>query len=52
MKNSVSTPTKYCENFFPSEYGSIIDFLHIYYDEMPVLKDMIIWLPEPPVALV
>ncbi len=46
------TPTRYCENLFHSEYGNVIDFMHIYDDEMPILEDMIIWLPEPPAILI
>ena len=42
----------YCENLFPSEYGNVIDFTHIYDDEMQVLEDKIIWLPEPTAILV
>ena len=46
------TPTRYCENLFPSEYGNVIDFMHIYDDEMSILEDKIIWLPEPTAILV
>ncbi len=47
-----NTPTKYCESLFPSEYGIVIDSMHIYDDEMPFLDDKIIWLPEEPAEII
>ncbi len=46
------TITRYCEDMFPSEYGKVIDFTHIYDDELPLVVDKIIWLPEEPAGLV
>ena len=43
-------PTRYCEDLFPDEYGSIIDFTHVYKDENEWF-DKIIWLPEEPAKL-
>ena len=37
--------TQYCEDLFPEEYGEIVDFIHVYDDEMSLYGDKIIWLP-------
>ena len=37
---------KYCENMFPKEYGRVIDFMHVYKEDLVQYKDDIIWLPE------
>ena len=39
-------PTRYCENLFPDKYGVIIDFIHVYKDDLPVREPYIEWLPE------
>lgn len=36
---------KYCENMFPEKYGNVIDFMHLYSDELDLLP-YIEWLPE------
>ena len=42
---------KYCENMFPKEYGRVIDFMHVYKEDLVKYKDDIIWLPEEPAEL-
>ena len=37
---------KYCEGMFPEKYGKVIDFMHVYDEEMVKYKDDIEWLPE------
>ncbi len=37
---------KYCEEMFPEKYGRIIDFMHIYEDEIDVFRNQIEWLAE------
>ena len=39
-------PTRYCENLVPDKYGTIIDFIHVYRDDLPVREPCIEWLPE------
>ena len=41
-----AVPTRYCENLFPKKYGDIIDFIHVYGEEMEKFGDAIEWLPE------
>lgn len=41
-----SVPTRYCEELFPEKYGDIIDFMHVYREEMENFGDAIEWLPE------
>ncbi len=36
---------KYCEHLFPAEYGRVIDFMHVYEEEMAIYGDQIEWLP-------
>lgn len=38
--------TRYCENMFPEKYGRVIDYIHVYQDELGVFGDVIEWLPE------
>ena len=45
------TIARYCEDLFPPKYGKVIDFTHIYDDELPLISDKIIWLPEEPAEL-
>ena len=42
---------KYCEGMFPSEYGKVVDFMHVYDEEIQNFGDHIIWLPEEPAEL-
>ena len=37
---------KYCEGMFPEKYGSIIDFMHVYEEEIELFGDQIEWLPQ------
>lgn len=37
---------KYCEGMFPDIYGRVIDFMHIYDEELKKYGKDIIWLPE------
>ena len=37
---------KYCEGLFPKKYGRVIDFMHVYKEDLVKYKDDIIWLPE------
>ena len=43
-------PTRYCESLFPSKYGKIIDFTHVYKSEDRWFGK-IEWLPEEPAFL-
>ena len=36
----------YCENMFPPQYGRILDFMHIYEDEMDEIGNKIEWLAQ------
>lgn len=36
---------KYCESMFPSKYGRIIDFIHVYDEEMELYGSEIEWMP-------
>ena len=38
---------KYCENMFPAEYGHVIDFMHVYDEDIERYGDKIQWLPIP-----
>ena len=42
---------KYCENLFPDRYGPVIDFMHVYEEEMAEFGTEIEWLPEEPARL-
>jgi len=37
---------KYCEGMFPEKYGRVIDFMHIYEEDMELYKEQITWIPE------
>ena len=41
---------KYCSNLFPSKYGTIFDFMHVYKEEDSWF-DKVIWLPEDEATL-
>ena len=43
---------KYCEGMFPKEYGHVIDFMHVYDEEMEKYGDEIIWIPEDDARLI
>ena len=43
---------KYCEDMFPSKYGHVIDFAHVYDDEIAAFGEDIEWLPEPEARLI
>ena len=47
-----SVPTRYCEELFPEKYGDIIDFMHVYREEMEKFGDVIEWLPEEEARLI
>ena len=47
-----SVPTRYCEELFPEKYGDIIDFMHVYREEMEKFGDAIEWLPEEEARLI
>ena len=36
----------YCEGMFPDEYGRVIDYMHVFDEDLEKYKDEIIWLPE------
>ncbi|MCR5698908.1 MAG: hypothetical protein K6G52_04605 [Treponemataceae bacterium] len=37
---------RYCESMFPDEYGKIIDFMHVYDEDIEKYGNDIIWLPQ------
>ena len=41
-----------CEELFPEKYGAIIDFIHVYGEEMEKFGDAIEWLPEEEAKLI
>lgn len=47
-----SCPTRYCEGLFPEKYGRIIDFIHVYEEEMAHFGDAVEWLPEEEAKLI
>ena len=42
---------KYCEREFPQKYGIVIDFIHIFDDEILLLKDAIEWIKEDEIEI-
>ena len=42
---------RYCESLFPDKYGRIIDFMHVYDEDIESLKPFIEWIPEEPASL-
>ena len=36
---------KYCEGMFPATYGRVIDFMHVFDEDMEIIGDAIEWLP-------
>ena len=47
-----STFPRYCEGMFPKEYGKVIDFMHVYDEEIEQYGKEIIWLPEEETKLI
>jgi hypothetical protein len=41
-----TTFPSYCCGLFPEEYGTILDFMHVYREDMESYGDQIKWLPE------
>ncbi len=37
---------KYCESMFPARFGRVIDFMHVYEEELELYGESIEWLPE------
>ena len=46
------TIPRYCENMFPKCYGRVIDFIHVYDEEMEAFGSSIEWIPEEPARLI
>ena len=42
------TIPKYCESMFPSQYRHVIDFIHVFDDDLEVFGKAITWLQEDP----
>ncbi len=42
---------KYCEGMFPKRFGRVIDFMHVYEEELEAYGDKIEWLPVQSAAL-
>ncbi len=42
---------KYCEGMFPDRYGRVIDFMHVYDEDLEQMASAIEWLPEEPARL-
>lgn len=42
---------KYCEEMFPSKFGKVIDFIHVYDEDLKKYGKEIIWIPELPAKL-
>lgn len=42
----------YCESMFPERFGTILEFMHVYDEDMASFGDKIEWLPEPAARLV
>lgn len=36
---------KYCESMFPEKYGKVVDFMHVYDEDIAELGAAIEWLP-------
>ena len=43
VPHSVISP--YCESLFPEKYGRVIDFMHVYEEDLELWGDDIEWLP-------
>ena len=42
---------RYCSSMFPDEYGTVIDFMHVFDEDIEKYGEKIIWLPEEPTML-
>ena len=42
----------YCEGMFPKRFGTILDFMHVYDEDMASFGDNIEWLPENEARLI
>jgi len=42
----------YCEELFPDYYGHVIDFIHVYDEDMKQFGTAIEWLPEEEARLI
>jgi len=40
------------QGMFPAKYGHVIDFMHIYDEDLETIGDSIEWLPEPEAKLI
>lgn len=43
---------KYCEGMFPAKHGPVIDFMHVYEEEIELFGDQIEWLPQEEAKLI
>ena len=43
---------KYCEDLFPPKYGHVIDFMHVFDEDMEEFGASIEWIPETPAHLI
>ena len=43
---------KYCEGMFPEKYGQVIDFMHVFDEDIAEFGTDIEWLPEEPARLI
>ena len=43
---------KYCEGMFPERCGRLIDFMHVYDEDLERLAPAIEWLPKEPASLI
>ena len=43
---------KYCEELFPATYGHVIDFMHVYKEDLETIGEAIEWLPMEEAKLV
>lgn len=41
-----------CESIFPKSYGTILDFMHMYDEDMAAFGEKVEWLPESEAKLV
>ena len=46
------TISVHCADMFPEEYGDIVDFIHVFAEEMELFRDSIEWLPEEEARLI
>ena len=46
------TISVHCADMFPEEYGDIVDFIHVFAEEMELFRDSIEWLLEEEARLI